>query len=180
MSLMQRLRSFGPARQGLAALEFAILLPMMLLLLFGAVDLIDVLQSNRRVQNAAASLADVIARDTEVDDNEVAGLWAALGVLMYPDSGATMQVRVTSISIESATTARVVWSEGHGGMSALNEGETIDLPDAMMNPGTSVIFAETDYEYQSPTGFLLAGPVHIRHEAYRRSRLIDPIPREED
>lgn len=177
MSLMQRLRSFGPARQGLAALEFAIMLPMMLMLLFGAVDLIDLLQANRRVQNAAASLSDVIARDTEVDDNEVAGLWSALDVLMFPDSGATMQIRISSISVESAATARVEWSEAHGGMTPRNAGETIDLPAAMMNAGTSVIYAETDYVYHAPTGFLLSGPVHIRHQAYRRSREVDPIPR---
>ena len=50
---------------------------MMIFLLFGSVDLIDVLGANKRAQNAAASLADVVARDTEISNAEIAGLWAA-------------------------------------------------------------------------------------------------------
>ncbi len=176
MKPIAQLRRFACAKKGLAALEFALIAPMMILLLFGSVDLIHVLGVNQRAQNTAASLADVVARDDAVTDQEITGLWAAIGVLMFPDDGANLDIRVTSVSIENATTARVMWSEGNG-MSALVAGDTIDLPDQMMETGSSVIFAESTYEYHSPLGFLLAGPVMLRHQAYRRSRLVDPIPR---
>jgi hypothetical protein len=52
-----------------------------------------------------------------------------------------------------------------------------NLPAAMMNPGTSMILAETTFEYDSPLGFLLEEGVTLEHQAYRRSRLVDPIPR---
>jgi Flp pilus assembly protein TadG len=176
MRLMQRLRRFAGAKKGLAALEFAIIAPMMIFLLFGTVDLLDALNANKRVQNAAASLADVVARDTEISNSEVTGLWAAIDVLMFPDIGADVDVRVTSISVQSATTARVVWSEGRG-MTPLGVNSDVELDDAMMTPGSSLIMTETSYEYSSPLGFLLPGPVTLTHEAYRRSRLVDPIPR---
>jgi Flp pilus assembly protein TadG len=169
-------RGFAAARKGSAALEFAIIAPMMLFLLFGSVDLLDVLSANKRLQNATSSLADVVARDTEVSNAEVAGFWAALDVLMFPDEGSNVNIRISSVTIQSTTSARVVWSEGHG-MSARVANSTISLPAAMMNPGTSVIVAESTYAYSSPLGFLLPGPVTIRHDAYRRSRLVDPIPR---
>lgn len=176
MKLARRLRRFVRAEKGLAALEFAILMPMMVFLLFGSVDLIDVLGANQRSQNVAASLADVVARDTEVTNAEVAGLWDAVDVLMFPNDGADVQARVTSVSIVNSTTARVVWSEGHG-MSALTVDSTVALPAAMMTPGTSVIMTETIYPYSAPLGFLFAGSIDMRHTAYRRSRLVDPITR---
>ncbi len=176
MKLRARIRRFVKSKKGLAALEFAIIAPMMIFLLFGSVDLIDVLGANKRSQNVAASLADVVARDNAVSLDEINGLWSALDVLMFPDSAADMQVRVSSIRIESASVARVVWSRGHGGMSARNSGDTVDLPDQMMRPGTSVILAETAYPYHVPLGFLYAGQRTFRHTAYRRSRLVDPIP----
>lgn len=176
MRLPFSIRRFGRAKKGLAALEFAILAPMMVFLLFGSVDLIDMLGANKRAQNAAASLADVVARDTEVSNAEVTNFWAALNVLMFPDSGAAMQMRITSVSIQSATTARVVWSEGRG-MAARTTNSLVSLPPAMMTPGTSVIMAEAVYTYNAPLGFLTAGPIAMRHTAYRRSRLVDPIPR---
>lgn len=178
MSMMQRLRRFARKTGGLAALEFAILLPMMIFLLFGAVEIIDVLAVNRRVENTTASLADVVSRDTEVTDDEVTGLWAALGLLMTPDDPAGLDVRITSITIEDANTARVVWSEGLG-MSARVANSTVTLPDGIMRPGTSVIMAEAEYVHEWPLGLLMPGAITLEHTAYRRSRLIDPIPRED-
>lgn len=176
MMVMQRLRRFVAAKKGSAALEFAIIAPMMIFLLFGSVDLLDVLSANKRVQNAASSIADVAARDTEISNAEVDGFWAALNVLMFPDSGASVNMRLTSVRIVDASTARVVWSEGRG-LTARLADSTVSLPEAMMTPGTSVIMTEATYSYRSPLGFLLAGPVTITHNAYRRSRLVDPIPR---
>lgn len=170
------LRKFARAKSGLAALEFAILLPMMVVALFGSIDLIDTLSANKRAQNVTASLSDVVARDTEVSDAEVSGLWAATNILMYPNSSTAMQVRVTSVSITSATSATVVWSEGHGGYAPRVANSTVSLPSAMMNAGTSVIMTETIYPYSPPLGFIFPS-ITLTHTAYRRSRLVDPIPR---
>ena len=176
MTMREILRRFGASEQGIAAVEFAIIAPMMIFLLFGSVELIDVMNTNKRAQNVAASLADVVARDTEVTNDEVTNLWAAVDVLMFPDDGASMQLRLTSITIVNATTARVVWSEGRG-MTGLPVNSVVDLPDQMMQPGTSVIMTETTYPYASSLGFLIEGPMNLEHEAFRRSRLVDPIPR---
>ena len=54
---------------------------------------------------------------------------------------------------------------------------TMSLPAGMMQVGSSVIVAETIYSYRSPLGFLSNGSFTLTHNAYRRSRLIDPIPR---
>lgn len=175
MPLMRSLRRFGRARDGLAALEFAILAPMMVFLLFASVDLIDMLGANKRSQNVAASVADVLARDTEVSDAEIAGIWDAVNVLMVPNNTANLQVRISSVSI-TAVGARVVWSEARG-MTARRPNDIVSLPPQMMQVGSSVVWAETFYAYSSPLGFLAPGPVTMRHDAYRRSRLVDPIPR---
>jgi Flp pilus assembly protein TadG len=174
--LRSRFRRFGAAKRGLAALEFAIIAPMMIFLLFGSVDLIDVLGADKRAQNVAASLADVVARDDAVSNAEMASLWSAIDVLMFPDDGASMQVRITSVRIVNSTTATVVWSEARN-MSARTPNSTVALPANMMTPGTSVIMTETTYPYRALLGFLYAGTKNLRHDAYRRSRLVDPIPR---
>jgi Flp pilus assembly protein TadG len=173
---LTRLRHFIRAKSGLAALEFALLAPMMVFLLFGSVELIDALGANRRAQNAASSLADVVARDTEVDDDEIAGLWSAFDILMYPDGGDTMQACITSISIDDQGTPIVQWSEAHNGYSPC-PAATAGLTAAMRTPGSSLIVAATTYSYTPPLNFLFAGPVNMRHTVYRRSRLVDPIPR---
>jgi Flp pilus assembly protein TadG len=171
------LAAFARAREGLAALEFALIAPMMAVLLLGTAELINALNANTRAQNAAASLADVVARDNLVTDDEIAGLWSAVTVLMYPDNGADLKVRITSVSIDDNADARVVWSEAHNGMAPLSKDAPIALPTNMLTAGTSVIVAETIFRYHPPLRFLFDGDFNITHTAYRRSRLVDPIPR---
>lgn len=177
MTMMQRFRRFGRETGGLAALEFAILAPMMVFLLFGSIELIDMVITNRRVQNVTASVADVISRDTSVSDDEITGIWRATEVLMYPESVSTLRTRVSSISIIDESTARVVWSEGHGLVARVTD-STVELPDQMMRPGTSIIFAETEFDYVPAIGVLSTSNMRMSHDAYRRSRFIDPIPRD--
>lgn len=178
MKLMQSLRRFVRENKGVAALEFAIIAPLLMVpLLLGSVDLIDVMGANKRAQNAAASLADVTARDTEISNSELASLWRGLDVLMYPNAAGSMEIRISSVSIVNASTARVVWSEGHGGMAARTANSTVSLDSRMMVVGTSVIMVESVYKYDAPLGFLFQNQVRMTHNAYRRSRLVDPIPR---
>lgn len=173
---MKPLAHFARARTGLAALEFALLAPMMIFLLFASVELIDALDANTRAQNATASIADVAARDTEISNAEIAGMWAALDVLLFPEDATQMNIRLSSVHIVDATTAIVVWSEGRN-MAPRSSNSPVTLPAGMMTPGTSVMMAESSFPYDTPLGFLFAGPVNLEHVAYRRSRLIDPVPR---
>jgi Flp pilus assembly protein TadG len=177
MRLIAQIRAFARANNGLAAVEFALLAPMMVFVLFASVDLLDALNANRRAQNVAASIADVVARDTEVSNSEVNGIWAAANILMFPDDGDEMDLRVSSILIVNATTARIMWSEGHNGYSPRTPNTTITLPAAMMTPGSSIIMAEGRYNYDPPLGFLFGDGIPLAHTSYRRSRVVDPIPR---
>lgn len=176
MTMRATFKRFARARKGLAALEFALLAPMMVFFLLGSIDMLDMVDTNRRLQYATVSVADVMARDTEVTDDEIDGAWAALELLMAPDNAAGIEFRVSSVSVQDATTARVIWSEGQG-MAPRGTNSTVALPAGMMVPGTSVIMTESEFDYASPLGILTAGNATLDHVAYRRSRLIDPIPR---
>ncbi|MES1198751.1 MAG: TadE/TadG family type IV pilus assembly protein [Pseudomonadota bacterium] len=176
MSLFSRLRRFGRAKRGMAAVEFALIAPMMVFILFGAVELIDALDTDARVQNAASSLADVISRDTSVSDSEVSGLWSALDVLMYPSSSTNMQVCITSYSIDSGGVAHAQWSEAHGGMAPCPSAN-VNITSSMKQPSSSLIVAEARYGYTPQLNFVFNGAFTMDHVVYRRSRLVDPIPR---
>jgi hypothetical protein len=70
----------------------------------------------------------------------------------------------------------VVWSRANNGASPHSVNTTMTLPPQMMIAGTSLIMAETTYQYSSPLHFLFPGTIAFTNTAYRRSRLVDPIP----
>lgn len=175
---MNRLIRFSQDRRGLAALEFALIAPMMIVVLFGAVELTELLATNRRAENTTASIADVVSRDTTVSNDEVSDLWKAAGALMYPNASGPLKMRVSSIQIETATSAKVLWSEGANGYSPRGKGSAMTLPAGMMVPGTSVVIAESSYYYVPPIGVFLDIAINLDHIEYRRPRVADPVTRE--
>ncbi|MDZ4777079.1 MAG: TadE/TadG family type IV pilus assembly protein [Alphaproteobacteria bacterium] len=179
-AFQSRLRAFLRDTRGLAALEFALILPMMVVVLFGSVELTEVLTTKSRVENTAAAMADVVSRDTVIEDDEIDDLWAASGTLMYPNSAGPLKLRVTSVQVETPTRAVVLWSEGHNGYTARSAGSVMSapsLPAGLMIPGTSVIVAETDYRYTPPIGVFLDVAFDLKHIEYRRPRIADPVTR---
>jgi Flp pilus assembly protein TadG len=173
-TLLQR---FARDRRGLAALEFALIAPMMILVLFGSVELTELLATNRRAENTAASVADVISRDTIIEDDEINDLWTAANALMFPNSAAPLKIRISSVQVQTPTQARVLWSDGHNGYSPRGAGSSMVLPAGMMTPGTSVIVAETTYRYTPPIGVFLDLAFDLNHLEYRRPRVADPVTR---
>lgn len=171
------LPQFVRDRRGLAALEFALIAPMMVLVLFGSVELTEVLACNRRAENTAASVADVVSRDTVITNQEMDDLWAAASALMYPNSATPLQVRVSSVQITNPTTSTVLWSDGHNGYAPRGAGSKMTLPAGMMIPGTSVIVSETSYRYTPPIGVFLKLAIDLKHTEYRRPRVADPVTR---
>ncbi len=199
MRIPASLRRFAQARQGLAALEFALIAPMMIVLLLTSMEVINLLQSNSRVENTAASLADVVSRDTEVSNAEMTGLWSAVAPLMFPDNVIGMDIRITSISLNGSAQGTAIWSEqcgvqanGSCGTSSFSDipnnsnVPSTELPSVNV-PNTSLIRVEIVYDYRPMLGFFTVddkrdlsvdgGIVVLQQTSFRRSRLVDPIPR---
>jgi Flp pilus assembly protein TadG len=150
---------------------------MMVLVLFGSIELTELLATNRRTENTAASIADVVSRDTVITDDELTDLWTASSALMFPNSATPMKMRISSVNIISATEARVLWSDGHNGYTPRVVNSTVTMPAGMMIPGTSVILSETTYHYEPPIGVFLNLAFDLEHKEYRRPRVADPVVR---
>ena len=59
-----RLRKFVASIEGVAGIEAAFILPVMLVIYFGLLDLTTVLSANRRVTQLASTLADLVTQST--------------------------------------------------------------------------------------------------------------------
>ncbi|MBL8548683.1 MAG: pilus assembly protein [Hyphomonadaceae bacterium] len=187
------LRRFVRDERAAAALEFALIAPTMLFIAFGTVEITYALQANKRVENVASSLADVISReDNGLTTPELNDLWNAVSPLMWPNRPAGIQVRVSSVLVETPSRAAVVWSEGHGGYAPRAVASTVSLPAGMMIQGSSFIMGEVIYPYRPAIGFVFGqgglhsllnhssqsgGTFNISHQAVRRARILDPVPR---
>lgn len=159
------LARFINRKEGVAALEFALIAPIMITLLFGMIEVNELIGADKRANGVASSIADVISRDKRIDNAEQDDIFDAATALMYPNPVATLTMRVSSVRLMNATDGEVIWSDGEG-MGPLAVGATITVPNGGADacPTPTAIMAESEYVYRSPIGYVLgAGNFTFRH-----------------
>lgn len=137
--------------RGLAAIEFAFIVPIMLLLLVGTVELSQALTVDRRVTRIASSTADLISRNKAISTEEVAGIMQIVAHLMRPYNPSPLRITLLNViaDADDQGDTTVCWSYEHnGGSGSYAEGASYPLPDDLVDPGSSVIVAEVSYDYQ--------------------------------
>lgn len=162
-------RRFAGDRRGVAAVEFALLLPLMIAMYFGALEITDALTANRRVTLATQTVGDLVAQSAVITDHDMTDIFAATAAVMAPFDASNLKMRVTSVVADSNNNTKVAWSDGYN-MAARNKNSTVRLPAGLTTGGDSVIYAEVKFTYTSLLGKYFTSPFVFTDEAYLRPR----------
>jgi Flp pilus assembly protein TadG len=172
--ITRRLSEFVRDKRGVSAVEFAMLLPLMLTLYLGGVEVSQGISIDRKVTLTARTVADLVAQVATID---TAGVNAALGAATaimapYPDGNA--KVTVSVVDIDANGNAKVKWSSTKGG-TARAVGSSVSLPSALNVPSTSLVWGEASYNYQPAIGYVVTGNMNLTDQIYMRPRLSETI-----
>lgn len=151
-NLVQRLRR---NQQGLAAVEFAMVVPIMFFLFVGAVEFSQALTVDRRVTQSASSTADLVARvDKFNNTGEIDNVLKIIEQLIAPYDLNPLTVAVISVQAKAkagnpaVTEMLVSWSRNNKGQVPYSEGSIYThIPDGLLAQGESVIVGEAKYAY---------------------------------
>ena len=148
-------RTFAGDRRGVAALEFALVAPLMVFCYLGVSILASALLVQRRAEHIASSLADLVAQEATTSPGELADICTVSNTIMQPYSttSGALQMRVSSIQEDASGNLTVGWSYNCQGMTALTKGAAYTgAASAYLSPNQSIIVAEAAYTYTSPLG----------------------------
>jgi Flp pilus assembly protein TadG len=165
------LNRFFRDRRGAAAVEFAFVAPMMILLYYGMAELTQGMMADRRASHVASIIGDLVAQDTQVNQTEMNDVFNVGRALVAPFPTAPLSMRITSIRADAGGTPRVVWSQVSGSMSALGAGGSVaGVPTGLMAANESVIMAEATYVYTSAIQKTMPTPVTFTQKYYLKPR----------
>jgi hypothetical protein len=140
------------AVRGLAAIEFALIAPVMIFLFFAVVEGSNALSVSRRVSLAVNTLADLASQETQLSTAQADDLFE--GVQQIVAQGAiSADIRLVSLIIDPDTAEVVVhWSRDNSGGEPYAPGSVYDdLADAsLLDVSSSLIVGEIEYSYVSP------------------------------
>jgi Flp pilus assembly protein TadG len=162
--------------KGVAAVEFAMLVPAMLALYFGGVELSQVIAADRKTTLIARTLSDLVSQGTVISDQEMSNIMNATVAVATPYPVANLRVVVSSITVDGNRRATVAWSESCRTTRRAN-GQVVTLPAGLDTPNQSLILAEVQYQYTPTVGYVVTGPITVSDRIYMRPRLVQAVTR---
>lgn len=164
------LRRLKDDRRGVAAVEFALIAPVMILLYYGLAEVTLGMMAGRRAAHAAAVVGDLVAQSGQMDAAQMDDIFEVGDAVMKPFPASGLQMRVTSVKADAQAAPKVVWSRG-AGMSGLSQGATAaDVPSGLLDVGESVVMAEVRYTWNSPLNKTINEALSFNQRFYLRPR----------
>lgn len=163
-------------RRGVIALEFALILPLLILFCFGTVEVGRFVLLQMKLDQLAASVADLGTRDRTLSAATVDDIFAAGAHIVQPfDLATDGRITLSAVGLTAGDQPRVLWQRRSGGtLDVPSETGTVGnpatLPDEItLAVGQTVIVAEVSFNYRGMFGMLPARITTKR--AYFRPRL---------
>jgi Flp pilus assembly protein TadG len=158
--------------RGVAAVEFAMILPAMLAIYFGIVETGQGVMIDRKVTQLTRSLADLTAQASTISNTEMSNIFDAAQTVMMPYTAVAPKMSVHHIVIDSAGVAKVCWSEQRNS-TKFARGTTVTIPADLRLPNTSIVMAQASYAFTPVVGWIIkGGAITIGNEPiYMRPRL---------
>lgn len=167
------MKPFFRDRRGAAAVEFALIAPIMLLMYFGMAEITQGLLANRRASHVTAALGDLVAQYPSLTAAQVTDIFTISTALMAPMPASGLSMRVTSIAIDNDSKATVRWSQvgGTTALSAMQKDATVtDVPADLVAPNEALVRADTEYTFNSAAKQVLPNAITFKHTTYLKPR----------
>lgn len=158
------------AREGAAAVEFALIAPILILLYIGMTDVAEAFMAERRAQHIASTIADLTAQSRSVSASNLNDYFTIGNLVMAPFPTSGLSQRISSVTVDSKGVPRVDWSQATGTMSALTAGSPVSMPPNLLTTGQSIIEAEVSYTYSNKIAWVLPTALTFTQNAYLRPR----------
>lgn len=177
---------FWSSVEGLAAVEFAFVLPIILAMLLGLVELSHASGVRTQVINMASTAADLIAQEVTTTGSDMDTAFAATKAILFPHDTKLAAITITSV-IDGGTgkSPVIAWSCTMKGANAVattpfskGGNPSPALPNGLLTAGSggSVIWSRVTYKYTSFLSYFLHGTKTWTNDFYAKPRRVLQVP----
>ena len=148
--------NFRSRNEGVAAVEFALIVPIMATLFIGAVEMSQAVTVNRRVTQVGSTTGDLVARaDANISSTDITDIMKVGSYLLNPFPAASLKVDISVVSSSAANAATTTqkWLCSYDGANPNTVNCTCPntayaIPAGLVTTSDSVVIASVSYGYK--------------------------------
>jgi len=181
--LRRSARALHRDASGVAAVEFALIFPIMLVAFFGTVEICAAVAIDRKVTLTARTISDLTSQQqSTVASANLTGIFTYGIYILAPYPTSPLKEQVSEIYVDSNGKATIQWSQGatiSGNTVTLvassrnyNDDVTSVVPAALLVKQTYLIFSEIKYQYLPVGGgyVMSTAGINLSDVSYTRPR----------
>ena len=161
-------------RRGVSAVEFAMLLPLMVTLYLGSVEISQGVGIDRKVTLASRTVTDLASQVSTIASADMTNILNASSSVIAPYDASKLKVTVSAVTIDASAVAKIAWSCTLNGTKRA-VGSTVTLPAALNVANTTLVWGEVSYAYTPTIGYVVTGTLNLSDQIYMRPRLSDTV-----
>ena len=146
-TILNVLKKYKRAEAGIAAIEFAFILPFMLLLYFGLMDLTGMIGFSRKITAVANTMADLTAQNrTSVLKSDITDYYNAASLIMNPTPIGNVTINMYGYRMVG-TTPTQQWKTTNGTGPGCNNAPQVSAMTPLMGAGNDLVVSVACYRF---------------------------------
>lgn len=172
--------SFIRDDHAVSAVEFALIVPVILVLLIGMVDINEALTVYRKMRQISSTVTDLVAQRSEISPAEITMTLSGSASLLAPYDTTDLDIVLSVLNVEQAGQT-VAWSRAYQATAeAAGSEPRFPVPDELAENGVQIVAVRVDYTFDTLSSTMLEGILGrsgyvMQDTMYERPRVGDEI-----
>jgi hypothetical protein len=168
--MVRGISSFRDGTRGVAALEFALIAPILAVLIYGLTEMTLRFRAADEYQRYLQQAGDYLSREDELFSSDIDEIYAASSQMIRSASlTGNLHLDVSSIGFKTDGSPELLWRRHRGDMPP---GFDLSEAEGLGAPGESVLRVSARFSYESPISQIIgAGRMNLDDAVYYRPRV---------
>ncbi|HWU62551.1 MAG TPA: TadE/TadG family type IV pilus assembly protein [Ensifer sp.] len=162
-------------RRGVSAIEFALILPVILVLMAASEDLGQALMVDRRINQIAATASDMTAQQASWTTTNLDAILAGTSTIIQPFPSGNLKIVVAVVNVDASLNTTVAWSRGYNATAwTVGTVPPFALSKTILKSGVQMVMSQVTYSFSTPFATLLKPVTGITNYSYTRNGINRP------
>ena len=149
-------RRFADSESGIATLEFVLLVPIVIAMVYGVAEYVNVADNRNKISALARTLADLTSQHSseQLTDKEIENIKNSKFPILAPFDATKAKIQISAVGV-NANNANFICSTSGVGTRTVGKDQSLVVPKNFQRAGARYVLAEVAMTYQPMFGSVL-------------------------